>query len=85
MRDADGHFWLVGPTYDGIKSAGRLIGPFEVGRVLMEHPTVAEAGVISRRDPSAGGSSRRSLASNPVTLRATPLPASSRVMMPTNA
>jgi acetyl-CoA synthetase len=37
-----------------ITSAGRLIGPFEVESALMEHPAVAEAGVIERPDPAAG-------------------------------
>ena len=37
-----------------IKSAGHLIGPFEVQSVLMEHPAVAEAGVIGKPDPVAG-------------------------------
>ena len=37
-----------------IKSAGHLIGPFEVESALMEHPAVAEAGVIGVPDPMAG-------------------------------
>jgi acetyl-CoA synthetase len=37
-----------------IKSAGHLIGPFEVESALMEHPAVAEAGVIGKPDPVAG-------------------------------
>src|SRR5512133_459047 len=53
-RDADGYFWFVGRADDVIKSAGHLIGPFEVESVLMEHPAVAEAGVIGKPDPIAG-------------------------------
>ncbi|MGY5033443.1 acetate--CoA ligase [Streptomyces sp. 900116325] len=53
-RDADGWYWFVGRADDVIKSAGHLIGPFEVESVLMEHPAVAEAGVIGRPDPVAG-------------------------------
>jgi acetyl-CoA synthetase len=53
-RDADGYFWFVGRADDVIKSAGHLIGPFEVESVLMEHPSVAEAGVIGKPDPVAG-------------------------------
>ncbi|HET9172746.1 MAG TPA: acetate--CoA ligase [Actinospica sp.] len=53
-RDADGWFWFVGRGDDVIKSAGHLIGPFEVESALMEHPAVAEAGVIGRPDPVAG-------------------------------
>ena len=50
-RDADGYFWFVGRADDVIKSAGHLIGPFEVESALMEHPAVAEAGVIGKPDP----------------------------------
>jgi acetyl-CoA synthetase len=53
-RDADGYFWFVGRADDVIKSAGHLIGPFEVESVLMEHPAVAEAGVIGKPDPTIG-------------------------------
>lgn len=53
-RDADGYFWFVGRSDDVIKSAGHLIGPFEVESALMEHPAVAEAGVIGKPDPTLG-------------------------------
>ncbi|HUY45442.1 MAG TPA: acetate--CoA ligase [Streptosporangiaceae bacterium] len=53
-RDADGYFWFVARADDVIKSAGHLIGPFEVESTLMEHPAVAEAGVIGKPDPVAG-------------------------------
>jgi acetyl-CoA synthetase len=53
-RDADGYFWFVGRADDVIKSAGHLIGPFEVESALMEHPAVAEAGVIGKPDPVIG-------------------------------
>jgi acetyl-CoA synthetase len=52
-RDADGYFWFVGRKDDVIKTSGHLIGPFEVESVLMEHPAVAEAGVIGKPDPVA--------------------------------
>jgi acetyl-CoA synthetase len=52
--DADGYFWFVGRADDVIKSAGHLIGPFEVESALMEHPAVAEAGVIGLPDPLVG-------------------------------
>jgi acetyl-CoA synthetase len=55
-RDADGDYWFVGRRDDVIKSAGHLIGPFEVESVLMEHPAVAEAGVIGKPDALAGES-----------------------------
>jgi acetyl-CoA synthetase len=52
-RDTDGYFWFVGRADDVIKTSGHLIGPFEVESVLMEHPAVAEAGVIGKPDPVA--------------------------------
>jgi acetyl-CoA synthetase len=52
-RDADGYFWFVGRADDVIKSAGHLIGPFEVESALLEHRAVAEAGVIGVPDPVA--------------------------------
>jgi acetyl-CoA synthetase len=53
-RDADGYYWFVARADDVIKSAGHLIGPFEVESVLKEHPAVADAGVIGKPDPVAG-------------------------------
>jgi acetyl-CoA synthetase len=53
-RDEAGYYWFVGRGDDVIKSAGHLIGPFEVESALMEHPAVAEAGVIGKPDPVAG-------------------------------
>jgi acetyl-CoA synthetase len=53
-RDADGYYWFVGRSDDVIKSSGHLIGSFEVESVLMEHPGVAEAGVIGKPDEVAG-------------------------------
>ena len=53
-RDADGWYWFVGRGDDVIKSAGHLIGPFEVESSLMEHDAVAEAGAIGVPDPVAG-------------------------------
>jgi acetyl-CoA synthetase len=53
-RDADGYYWFVGRADDVIKTMGHLIGPFEVESALLEHPAVAEAGVIGKPDPVAG-------------------------------
>jgi acetyl-CoA synthetase len=53
-RDVDGFYWFVGRADDVIKSAGHLIGPFEVESALMEHASVAEVGVIGLPDPVAG-------------------------------
>jgi acetyl-CoA synthetase len=52
-RDRDGYYWFVGRADDVIKSSGHLVGPFEVESVLLEHPAVAEAGVIGKPDPVA--------------------------------
>ncbi len=54
MRDSDGYFWFVGRADDLIKSAGHLIGPFEVESALIEHEAVAEAAVIGVPDETAG-------------------------------
>jgi acetyl-CoA synthetase len=53
-QDAGGYFWFIGRADDVIKSAGHLIGPFEVESALMEHPAIAEAGVIGIPDPMIG-------------------------------
>ncbi len=53
-RDEDGYLWFVGRGDDVIKTAGHLIGPFEVEAVLLEHPAVVEAGVIGVPDEVAG-------------------------------
>jgi acetyl-CoA synthetase len=53
-RDEEGYYWFVGRADDVIKSAGHLIGPFEVENALMEHKSVAEAGVIGVPDAIAG-------------------------------
>ncbi|HKY33214.1 MAG TPA: acetate--CoA ligase [Candidatus Polarisedimenticolia bacterium] len=48
--DEDGYFWFVGRADDVINTAGHLVGPFEVESALVEHPAVAEAGVIGKPD-----------------------------------
>jgi acetyl-CoA synthetase len=53
-RDRDGYYWFVGRSDDVIKSAGHLIGPFEVESALLEHRAVAEAAVIGVPHPVAG-------------------------------
>jgi acetyl-CoA synthetase len=53
-RDADGYFWFVGRADDIIKTSGHMVGPFEVESALMEHPAVAEAGVIGKPEPMIG-------------------------------
>ena len=53
--DRDGYFWSVGRGEDVISVEGRVVGAVEVESVLMEHPAVAEAGVIAKPDPGATG------------------------------
>ena len=53
-RDAEGYLWFVSRADDVIKSAGHLIGPFEVESALTEHPAVAAAGVFGKPDAIAG-------------------------------
>jgi acetyl-CoA synthetase len=53
-RDGDGYFWFLGRADDVIKTAGHLIGPFEVEQVLMEHDSVVQAGVYGVPDETAG-------------------------------
>jgi acetyl-CoA synthetase len=65
MRDEDGYFWFVGRADDVIKSAGHLIGPFEVESALLEHPAVAEAGVIGIPDPTVGEAVKAFIALKP--------------------
>ncbi|MFM9023979.1 MAG: acetate--CoA ligase [Planctomycetaceae bacterium] len=52
-RDEDGYYWFVGRSDDVIQTSGHLVGPFEVESALLEHPAVAEAGVIGKPDPVA--------------------------------
>jgi acetyl-CoA synthetase len=52
--DEDGYFWFIGRADDIIKTAGHMVGPFEVESALLEHPAVAEAAVIGKPDPVIG-------------------------------
>jgi acetyl-CoA synthetase len=54
MKDEDGYFHFVGRADDIIKTSGHMVGPFEVESALMEHPQVAEAGVIGKPDSTIG-------------------------------
>ena len=53
-KDKEGYFWFVGRADDIIKTSGHMVGPFEVESILMEHPAVAEAGVIGKPDEMIG-------------------------------
>ncbi len=52
--DEDGYFWFIGRSDDVINTAGHRVGPFEVESALVEHPAVAEAGVIGKPDETYG-------------------------------
>lgn len=52
--DSDGYFWFVGRADDVILSAGYRIGPVEVEYILMGHPAVFEAAVVSSPDETRG-------------------------------
>jgi len=53
-KDNDGYFWFQGRIDDVINTSGERVGPFEVESKLVEHPAVAEAGVIGKPDPVRG-------------------------------
>jgi len=53
-RDEDGYFWFHGRIDDVIKTSGERVGPFEVESKLVEHPAVAQAGVIGKPDAVRG-------------------------------
>jgi fatty-acyl-CoA synthase len=50
-RDADGYFFVHDRKKNMIISGGENIYPAEVERVLLQHPDVADCGVIGRPDP----------------------------------
>ncbi len=54
FRDDEGYFWFQGRVDDVIMTSGERVGPFEVENKLLEHPAVAEAGVIGKPDPVRG-------------------------------
>ena len=54
FMDEEGYFWFQGRVDDVINTSGERVGPFEVESKLVEHPAVAEAGVIGKPDPLRG-------------------------------
>jgi acetyl-CoA synthetase len=54
FMDEEGYFWFQGRIDDVINTSGERVGPFEVESKLVEHPAVAEAGVIGKPDPVRG-------------------------------
>ncbi|MDT8436307.1 MAG: acetate--CoA ligase [Gemmatimonadota bacterium] len=53
-RDEDGHIWVLGRVDDVLNVAGHRIGTMEVESALVDHPAVAEAAVVGRRDEIKG-------------------------------
>ncbi len=54
QQDEDGYFWVTGRQDEVLKVSGHRIGTAEVESALVEHPSVAEAGVIGAFDPITG-------------------------------
>jgi acetyl-CoA synthetase len=54
MRDADGHYFILGRSDDTLKVAGKRVGPAEVESLLVAHEAVAEAAVIGVPDEMKG-------------------------------
>jgi len=52
--DDEGYFWFQGRVDGVITTSGERIGPFEIEKKLLEHPAVAEAGVIGKPDRERG-------------------------------
>jgi O-succinylbenzoic acid--CoA ligase len=52
--DERGRLTIVGRKSDTIVSGGENVAPAEVEAVLLEHPSVADAGVFARPDPEWG-------------------------------
>lgn len=53
-RDEDGYFWFKARKDDVIITSGYRIGPGEVEATLLDHPSVAQVGVIGVPDDSRG-------------------------------
>lgn len=53
-KDKEGFIWFAGRADDVIKTSGERVGPFEVESALVQHPAVAEAGVIGKPDEVKG-------------------------------
>lgn len=54
LIDADGFWYILGRADDTLKIAGKRVGPAEIESVLVEHPSVSEAGVIGVPDEIKG-------------------------------
>ncbi len=52
--DEDGYVYILGRVDDVLKVAGHRLGPADIENVVMQHPAVAEAAVVSVPDPQKG-------------------------------
>ena len=52
--DHDGYFFIVGRIKELIKVKGLQVAPAELEAVLLEHPKVADSGVVGVTDARAG-------------------------------
>ena len=53
-RDLDGYYWLLGRVDDVMNVSGHRISTLEVESALVDHPLVAEAAVVGRKDDRTG-------------------------------
>lgn len=53
-RDEDGYFWFKSRADDVIITAGYRVGPGEVEQVILDHPGVAQVGVVGVDDDLRG-------------------------------
>jgi acetyl-CoA synthetase len=53
-RDEEGYYWLLGRIDDVMNVSGHRISTMEVESALVDHPAVAEAAVIGRKDEIKG-------------------------------
>lgn len=54
VRDADGHYWVLGRTDDVINVSGHRISTMEMESALVAYPNVVEAAVVEKPDPIKG-------------------------------
>jgi acetyl-CoA synthetase len=53
-RDSDGYYWLLGRVDDVMNVSGHRISTTEVESAFVDHPKVAEAAVVSKKDEITG-------------------------------
>ncbi|HWU39980.1 MAG TPA: hypothetical protein VN203_20205, partial [Candidatus Acidoferrum sp.] len=52
--DGEGYFYFCGRKKESIRRGGEEITPYEIEKVLMDHPAVAEAAAVGVPDPILG-------------------------------